>query len=181
MSAILDPVDATADAGCRQRFAQVYDELKRVARRELRRAPANTLGPTALVHEVYLRLAEGGHDADGRGVSLALAARAMRFVLVDHVRARNAGKRGGDLVRVTLMTDMPLGKGSDPVDVLAIERGLQLLASVDPRLVTVVECRFFAGMSFDEIASHLGVSERTVQRDWRRARVFLLAQMGPPA
>ena len=105
----------------------------------------------------------------------------MRHVLIDHVRARGAEKRGGDQVRVTLSTDLPLAGQAGQVDLLDIERGLEALEALDPRLVTVVECRFYAGMEFQEIAVHLGLTERTIHRDWRKARAFLLLHLGEAA
>lgn len=165
------------EAAYRRQFEALYAQLQALARRELRATPRNTLCTTALVHEVYLKLQRGLSQAGDRGSFLALAAKAMRCVLVDHARARRAGKRGGDLARVTLVTDIPLGTEDRQVDLLEIEQGLQALERLEPRLVTVVECRFFAGMEFGEIADHLGLSPRTVHRDWRRARAFLETQL----
>lgn len=165
----------------RQRFAQLYDQLRRLAHRELAGRRQGTLSTTLLVHEAFLKL-DGPHlEVGARGPFLALAAKAMRHVLVDHVRAALAEKRGGDRVRVTLTTDLPLADERKQVDLLAIEQGLQALQRLDPRLVTVVECRFYAGMELDEIADHLGVTVRTVSRDWRRARAFLLDHLGEAA
>jgi RNA polymerase sigma factor (TIGR02999 family) len=165
----------------RRRFTELYDELQRIARRELGGSLRTSLHTTVLVHEAYLKLNKQGLDVSQRGAFLALAAKAMRHVLVDHIRARHADKRGGDQIRVTLYTDIPLAGDSDQVDLLDIEKGLQALEALDPRLVTVVECRFYAGMEFQEIATHLGLTERTIHRDWRKARAFLLMQMGDAA
>jgi RNA polymerase sigma factor (TIGR02999 family) len=165
----------------RRRFTELYDELQRIARRELGGSPRTSLHTTVLVHEAYLKLNRQALDVSQRGAFLALAAKAMRHVLVDHIRAQHAGKRGGDQVRVTLYTDIPLSGEADQVDLLDIEKGLQALEALDPRLVTVVECRFYAGMEFQEIAAHLGLTERTVHRDWRKARAFLLMRMGGAA
>lgn len=165
------------DAAYRMRFDQLYAQLQSIARRELRRAARGTLDTGALVHEAYLRLDGAALDVSRRGPFLALAARAMRCVLVDHVRARGAAKRGGDQARVTLSTDLPLVEAKAGVDVLDVERSLQALEAVDPRLATMVEYRFYAGMEFGEIAAQLGLSERTVHRDWRKARAFLLAHL----
>lgn len=166
------------DPGYRRRFEELYAQLQAIARGELRRAARGTLDTGMLVHEAYLRLDGAVPDASRRGPFLALAAKAMRCVLVDHLRARGAQKRGGDLVRVTLATDLPLPSQAPGVDVLDIERALQVLETLDPRLASVVEFRFYAGMEFDEIATQLGVSERTVHRDWRKARAFLLSHLG---
>lgn len=173
------PSPSPPDEGYRERFAQLYDHLHRLARRELGGTPRTSLDTTALVHEAYLKLGHGNIDASELGPFMALAAKAMRHVLIDHVRARLAEKRGGGLVRVTLHTAIPLDGQHQQVDLLAIERGLAALDSLDPRLVTVVECRFYGGMEFQEIATHLGVTPRTVNRDWRKARAFLLTHLDP--
>ncbi len=169
------------DPAYRARFEALYAQLQHMARRELSGAPRVTLSTTVLVHEAFLRLDGRQLDVSQRGPFLALAAKAMRCVLIDHLRARMAEKRGGALVRVTLATDIPMHNDSKQSDLMEIEQGLQALEALDPRLVTVVECRFYGGMEFAEIAEHLGVSERTAHRDWRRARAFLLARMQPAA
>jgi len=154
----------------------VYADLRAVAEREMRReARGHTLQPTALVHEAYLRLGGAAGSAGDRTHFLAIAARAMRQVLVDHARRRDAAKRGGGVPPVTL-TD---GIGADPLDadeILALDRALELL---DPRQRQVVECRFFAGMEETEIAEALGLSERTVRRDWAKARAWLYRELYP--
>jgi len=168
------------DAEYRQRFEQLYDQLRAIARRELGNRPRTLLDTTALVHEAYLKLDGAQLDASQRGPFLALLAKAMRHVVVDHVRARMASKRGGDQIRVTLVTDLVQDQDGQ-VDVLHIEQGLQALEALEPRLGTLVECRFYGGMEFAEIAEHLGLSERTVHRDWRRARAFLVTHLGEGA
>ena len=138
----------------------LYDDLRRLARRQLgHEYGERTLNATALVHESYLKL--GG---------IALAARAMRQVLVDHARDRKAAKRGGGLWERTTLTDGAWAREFDGDSVLALE---EALAGLEPRQRQVVECRFFGGMEEQEIAAALGVSERTVQRDWVRARAWL--------
>jgi RNA polymerase sigma factor (TIGR02999 family) len=169
------------DPAYRERFEALYAQLRHIARRELAVAPRMTLHTTVLVHEAFLRLDGKPLDVGERGPFLALAAKAMRCVLIDHLRARHAGKRGGDLARVTLATDIPLDSDHPQVDLLEVEQGLQALEQLEPRLVTVVECRFYGGMEFAEIATHLGISERTAHRDWRKARAFLLAHFGDAA
>jgi len=162
-----------------QRFDELYRELQRIARRELTGSRRTSMHTTVLVHEAYLRLEASAVRDMGRLPFLALAGRVMRCVLVDHVRAAVAAKRGGEQVRVTLATEPGVADDSLPqIDVLAIERGMQALGELEPRLVTVVECRFHAGMGFAEIGQFLGISERTAQRDWRRARAFLLDALG---
>jgi len=165
------------DPAYRAAFESLYAELRRIARRELGGSARATLSTTMLVHEAFLRLDGKRLDVAERGPFLALAGKAMRCVLIDHVRARMADKRGGALARVTLATDIPLEHERRHADLIEIEQGLQALEQLEPRLVTVVECRFYAGMEFAEIADHLGVSERTAHRDWRKARAFLAARM----
>ncbi len=157
-------------------FDLLYAQMRGLAHRQLGAAPRTTLCTTALVHEAWLKL--GHANAQQRGAFLALAAKTMRHVLIDHVRERNAAKRGGGARALTLDTDVALADVSGSgVDLLAVEQGLQKLERLDPRLVSVVECHFFAGMDFAEIGEALELSERTVQRDWRRARAFLRTQL----
>ena len=154
----------------------VYSDLRAVAEREMRReSPGHTLQPTALVHEAYLRLGGAAGSAADRTHFLAIAARAMRQVLVDHARRRGAAKRGGGAPPVTL-TDGIGGGPCDAEEILALDRALEAL---DPRQRQVVECRFFAGMEESEIASALGLSERTVRRDWAKARAWLYRELYP--
>lgn len=156
----------------------LYDELRARARRELRRRrPGRTLTTTALVHEAYLKLV--GRDADFRDRShfLAVAALAMRHVLVDAARRRVAKKRGGEEVRITF-DELRLGQeepGTEAraVEILAVDRALTSLAALDERLSRLVEMRFFGGLTEEEVAEVMGISERTVRRDWRKARAFL--------
>jgi RNA polymerase sigma factor (TIGR02999 family) len=158
----------------------VYDELRQIAHRHLRRrANADaTLATTALVNEVYLKLVDQSagewHD---RGHFLALASVAMRHILIDSARARMAGKRGGANARVTL-DDEAMGHDRSPVALLEIDEALTALAGTDQRLARVVECRFFGGLSEPETAEALGVTTRTVQRDWQKARVLLRRALG---
>lgn len=165
------------DSAYRVRFEALYAQLRQAARGKLAGVPAMTLSPTVLVHEAFIRLDGRQLDVSERGPFLALAGKAMRCVLVDHIRARTAEKRGGELARVTLLTDLPMEQDRQQADLVEIEQGLQALEALDPRLVTVVECHFYAGMEFAEIALHLGISERTAHRDWRKARAFLAARM----
>ena len=157
----------------------VYDELRLIAHRllerHLNRRGDATLATTALVNEVYLKLAEqsdGGRWRD-RGHFLALASVAMRHILIDRARARLTEKRGGARVQVTLEEDV-LAHDRSPAELLEIDDALEMLARIDARLARVVECRYFGGLSEDETAEALGVTTRTVQRDWRKARALLL-------
>jgi RNA polymerase sigma factor (TIGR02999 family) len=160
----------------------LYAELRGLARRQLRRERReHTLHPTALVHEAYLRLLDHPPEsASSRSHFLALAARVMRQVLVDHARRRGAAKRGGDWVRTGLTGDEPVG-APQMDEVLALDSALDELDERSPRLREVVECRFFAGMGEEEIAEALGVSTRTVERDWVKARAWLYQRLYPGA
>lgn len=161
-----------------QVLSTLYRELHTMARRQLGGQHGQTLDATALVHEAYLRLV-GRAEAqfDDRAHFFAYAASAMRSVVVDYARQRLAQKRGGDLHRVT---DLPeeLGGGMRlDEDTLALDEALTRLAAVDQRLAQVVELRYFAGLSEQEIAALLERSERSIRRDWQKARLFLLASL----
>jgi RNA polymerase sigma factor (TIGR02999 family) len=155
-------------------YAQVYDQLRRMAHdQRARQGASETLNTTALVHEAYLRLAEG--DAvmwNDRGHFLALAARAMRYVVLDHARARLANKRGGGMRAVSLEEEQ-LPSDDRAEEVIAIDEALTLLEGFDGRLGQLVQLRFFAGLSYEEIAGVVGLSVPTVKRDWARARAWL--------
>jgi len=155
----------------------VYDDLRRLARGHLARERAgHTLGATALVHESYLRLVDSGaRKAVDRAHFLAIASRSMRQVLVDHARSVGAAKRGGDLRRVTLQ-DGSADVELDPAELLALDAALE---GLEERQRRVVEYRFFGGMSGSEIARVLDVTERTVRRDWVKARAWLYATLYP--
>jgi len=165
------------EAGSLDRLvALVYDELRVLARRQLARERAgHTLHATALVHEAYMKMAGSPIDASGRAHFLAIAARAMRQILVDHARRKQAQKRGGDW-EVTTLTDGARSVEFKPDEMLALDRALDEL---DERQRQVVECRFFGGMEESEIATVLGVSERTVRRDWVKARAWLYRSLYP--
>jgi len=165
------------DSGALDRLVPlVYDDLRLLARRQLgREFGERTLNPTALVHEAYLKLG-GAAVATDRAHFLALAARAMRQVLVDHARDRKAAKRGGGSWERTTLTDGVWVGEFDPDGMLALDEGL---ARLEARQRRVVECRFFAGMEEQEIAAALGVSERTVHRDWVKARAWLYRYFYP--
>ena len=156
-------------------YSALYEELKRAARLQLRRMHDN-FDTTALVHEAYLKLGGAQLAAQDRNHRLALSARAMRQVLVDDARARKAEKRGGGQDALTLTSAL----GSDStavVEVLALDELLSALHRLDERAAQIVELRYFGGYSEIEIAQMLGISDRTLRRDWRKARAFLLAEM----
>jgi RNA polymerase sigma factor (TIGR02999 family) len=158
-------------------YRHLYRDLKRVAHGQLGRAHQATLNTTAVVHEAYLRLfGTATPRAGDREHFMALAASVMRNVIVDYVRQRRALKRGGDLVRATLdPARIPIA--DDDGTVLAIDEALTRLADVDDRLSKVVELRFFAGMTEEEIGTALGVTSRTVRNDWRKARAWLAVEL----
>jgi len=148
----------------------IYDDLRRLARRQLSREHgARSIQPTTLVHEAYLKLAGSAPRAADRAHLLGIAAHAMRQVLVDHARAARAAKRGAGWASTTL-TDGISSTELDPEALLALDDALERL---DPRQRQVVECRFFAGMDDAEIAEALGISDRTVRREWVKARAWL--------
>ena len=159
-------------------LSTLYRELHSMARRQLGNQNDQTLDATGLVHEAYLRLV-GRVDAafEDRAHFFAYAASAMRSVVVDYARQRLAVKRGGDLMRVTDLPDEPNGGLRLDEELLGLHSALHRLAGVDQRLVQVVELRYFAGLSEAEIAALLNRSERSVRRDWQKARLFLLASL----
>jgi len=158
----------------------VYEELRHIACRQLRQERGgHTLQATAVVHEAYLRLqGQAGFEWPSRAHFFAFAAHLIRRILVDHARHRNRAKRGGGLERVTLAEAADLALERAP-DLVALDEALTSLESLDPRKAAVVELRFFAGLTLDETAEHLGVSPETVGREWRRARAWLYDQLQP--
>lgn len=169
--------DATARSAL---FATLYHELHRLARREVHRSAGGlTLGATTLLHEAYLSLA----GADGAAFPdkarfMAYAARAMRSLVIDHVRRRQAGKRGGGLLFTELDTTIA-EQVSDATPLQSIADALDTLAQVEPPLAELVDLKFFCGLTFGEIAALRGCSERTVQRDWEKARLWLRLALAP--
>jgi RNA polymerase sigma-70 factor, ECF subfamily len=163
----------------RQLTAALYDELRRQALRHARRRrQGDSLPPTALVHEVFVRLA-GAHQVEwqDRTHFLAVAARTMRRVVVDLARARRSAKRGADAPHLEVDSAIPAANPST-VDLMALDAALDALAALDPRKVQVIELRFFGGLTVEETAAALGVSADTVARDWRMARAWLLQRIG---
>ena len=152
----------------------LYEELRVIAHRRIARRPnGGTLETTGLVHEVYLKLVDRS-DAGVRDRPhfLALASLAMRHVLVDRAKARVALKRGGALRRITF-DEQEIGADDQPDALVQLDEAVERLGEVEPRLVRVVECRFFGGLTEVEIAEALGLTVRTVQRDWAKARMML--------
>jgi RNA polymerase sigma factor (TIGR02999 family) len=164
-------------------FRRVYQELRRLAGSYMRRErPDHTLQPTALVHEAYMRLIDQRNlPGESRAHFFGVAASVMRRILIDHARAHRADKRGGRDIKVAIDNSAAMAV-EHPESLLEVDRALERLAALDARQARVVELRFFAGLSVEEIAGVLGVGTRTVDRDWRIARGWLrrqLADMAP--
>ena len=170
---------SSATTGAEVLFSEVYDELKVIARRELGRAGGNTLNATSLVHELFLKMNAGRKlDFEARPQFFIYAAQAIRHILIDHARRRLTMKLGGDVIQTSL-TD----PGVDSVAInsqhaLQIDSALDALQAHDPRAARVVELHYFAGLPLQRVAEILGVVRRTVDRDWRYARSFLMAHLG---
>lgn len=159
-------------------FSTLYDELRRLAAGQLR--GDNVMRSTSLVHETWLKLANHGTlEVTDRSHYFAIAARVMRQIVIDHVRARGAQRRGGDVAMASLDTTAMnvAGQGRDE-DVLALDDALQRLGDMDPALASLVEMRFYAGLELSEISAVIERSERSLKRDWRRARAFLQRELG---
>ena len=166
------------DADASERlFERLYAELRLCAHRQLHGARGLTLSTTALVHETYLKLVHSKTlSIESRRHFMAIAARAMRQVLVDHARRRQADKRGGDALLVTLDERIPDAHEA-AVEVLALDRALSSLEGIDARAARVVSLHFFGGLSFPAIAEIEGLNERTVKRDWQAARLLLAEEI----
>ena len=163
-----------------QLLPRVYRELRALAVRQFQAEGSDhTLQPTALVHEAYLKLL--GQDpgrVENRVHFFALAAKVMRQVLVDHARRKAASKRAGDQLRVTLTNALDASRsGADPVDAIDLHDALQRLAEIQPRAAQVVELRYFGGLTLAQTAEIVGVTEKTVTRDWNTARLWLLDRL----
>jgi RNA polymerase sigma factor (TIGR02999 family) len=158
-------------------FSLVYPQLRRIARRQLQgERPGHTLGTTGLVHETYLKLVDQSRiDWQDRGHFFAMAARAMRQILVDYARRYRTQRRGGGLQRVALTDRLAVDEQAELV--LAVHEALGRLAGVNERLSRVVECRYFAGLTEEETAVALGVTARTVERDWVKAKGWLYQEL----
>lgn len=156
----------------------VYAELRRLAAGYLGRERAgHTLQPTALVNEAWMRLADQSTPWQNRAHFLGVAAGAMRRILVDHARRRRAQKRGGGDLRVTLTEDLASSGGKE-LDVVRLDEALERLGALDERQARLVTMRFFAGLTVEETAEALGVSEKTVKRDWAAAKAWLYREIG---
>jgi RNA polymerase sigma factor (TIGR02999 family) len=181
ISEFLTAVDR-GDAGALERLVEaVYPELKRLAHFQLAlERPGHTLNTTAIVHEAYVRLSSGDGKWNDRGHFLCAASTVMRHLLVDHARKKRAEKRGSGDAPLTLEEDR-VTAGDDGLAVIALDDALQDIAEIDPRLEKIIECRYFAGLSVADTAEALGMAVRTVERDWQRAKAYLLEAMEPDA
>ena len=179
LEALLHDVRAGREGARDALFAATYADLRQLARARLRDGGRGTvLDTTALVHESYLRFLQAGQlQAESRRAFFAYASQVMRSVIVDAVRERLAERRGGDLERLTLTQGLEPALPADGDEVLRVHDALQDMAAVEPRLAQVVEMRYFGGFSEAEIAQALQVNERTVRRDWDKARRLLSAQL----
>jgi len=162
-------------------FERVYSDLHRLAQRQLRAANGGPEHATSLVHEVYLRLAAHGLALNDRQHFFAVAARAMRQIVVDHARTRLAEKRGAGVEPLSFDSAIGAVAQGRCEELLQVDAALQRLAEVDPRLGEFVELRFFGGLRFDELAAATGLSERTLKRDWTKARAFLYRELAQAA
>ena len=163
-----------------QLFPLVYAELRKIADGYMRRqSPGHTLQPTALLHEAYIKLMGGSGEYRDRAHFFAVSAAVMRNILVDHARARKAGKRGGDAIHVQL-EEAGLATGSRPLDVIALDDALQSLATIDERKARILELRYFGGLSVDEAAHVLEVSIATIGRETRFAEAWLRRELLSP-
>ncbi|MEM6644837.1 MAG: sigma-70 family RNA polymerase sigma factor [Bacteroidota bacterium] len=177
---LLARLRAGDDAAMEALLPLIYDELKAIARRRrVSERPDHTLNTTALVHEAFIKLVDGTRGWNDRLHFMAIAARAMRQILIDYGRARATQKRGGDWVRVPVTLAQALPNQPEADDTEALERALQQLERLSPRQARVVECRYFAGLTIAETAAALDLSEPTVKRDWRAARLWLYRQLQP--
>jgi RNA polymerase sigma factor (TIGR02999 family) len=173
LAALVESADTGGVAERQALFATLYDELHRLAQRELRRNAHATLTPTTLLHETFLNICgRESAPAVDRARFMAYASRAMRGLILNYLRDRQAQKRGGQFEITSLTADPAVAQDQD-FDSTRMNEALEELATVDPRLAECVDLKFFCGFSLTEIAQMRSVSERTVQRDWEKARILL--------
>jgi RNA polymerase sigma factor (TIGR02999 family) len=181
LTQILDAVARGDREAAGQILPQVYDELRRLAAQRLaHEAPGQTLEPTALVHEAYLRLVgdDPGRPWDNRGHFFAAAAEAMRRILVDRARAKRQLKRGGGRARVVLNPEL-IAAPEASEELLALDKGLETLAEQNPEVAALVNLRYFAGLTNKQAAEALGISPRTANLRWEYARAWLMVELDP--
>jgi RNA polymerase sigma factor (TIGR02999 family) len=180
----LDGGDTFSGAAADELFPLVYDELRRLAQWQMGNDAGQTLQPTALVHEAYLRLVDQATtDWRGRTHFIGFASQVMRNLLVDHARRRASAKRGGGQPRVTLIDDVSPAESRDldTDGLLALNAALDRLAGEDERSAKIVELRYFGGLKVDEVAEVLGVSKRTVEGHWTHAKAWLARELSQGA
>ena len=171
--ALVESAEGGDVAQRRALFAALYDELHRMAQRELRRNSHATLSPTTLLHETFLNICERETaPAVDRGRFMVYASRAMRGLMIDYIRTKRAQKRGGDLTFLSLEDAQP-DIAADEGTLGQLDAALEELETIDPALAQLVDMHFFCGFTFVELAAMRGVSERTVRRDWEKARLLL--------
>ncbi len=177
---LIAATDQGDDSAARALFGALYSELHRLARRELaKRGRNSTLGATTLLHEAYLDIAaRTGTSFPDEARFMCYAARVMRGLIIDHARKRRARKRGGEF-HITAVDVDDLAQVPNNVELGRIGEALDDLAAIDPQLAGIVDLKFFCGFSFAEIAAMRGVSERTVQREWDKARIYLHRRLRP--
>lgn len=178
-----DPIDILSQisAGDRSRVDDLsdllYDDFRRLAASFLGDTKNNSLQPTAIVHEAFLKLANHEKvDWQGKSHFLAVGAKAMRQILVDHARKRSTKKRGGGRLRISLDEEVVISSANE-VDVLAIHDALNKLAQIDQERATIVELRFYGGLSFEEVAEVMGISRRTIQKKWAGTKAWLRREL----
>jgi RNA polymerase sigma factor (TIGR02999 family) len=180
LSSLIVSAEAGDPAAADALFTALYAELHRMAQRQLaRNARDMTLGTTTLLHEAYLDMARRENVFPDRERFMAYAARVMRTLVIDYVRSRKARKRGGEF-QIASIEDDVVDPASDPSTLTRIGEGIDALARIDPLLAQVVDLKFFCGFTFADIAAMRGLSERTVQRQWEKARLYLHDTMQDP-
>jgi len=174
---LLDAVERGDEGALGRLVTEIYPDLKKLAHFQLAgERPGHTLNTTAVVHEAFVRLAGSDASYNDRAHFLRAAATVMRHLLVDYARKRNAEKRGAGIAPMTLQDDRFVND-DDTVAVLAMDNAIKDIAAIDPRLEQIIECRYFAGLTVHETAEALGMSVRSVERDWQRARGYLVDAM----
>jgi RNA polymerase sigma factor (TIGR02999 family) len=177
IQALLEAIEQGDSAALEQLVQIIYPELKRLAHFQLAsERPGHTLNTTAIVHEAYLRLASGQARWSDRAHFLRAAATVMRHLLVDSARKYRSNKRGDGIPPLSL-DDCSVSVADESMAVLALDDALKNIARIDPRLEQLIECRYFAGLSVEDTAAVMAVSPRTVEREWQRARAYLLRAM----
>lgn len=179
---LLDRIGSGDAQASEQLLPLVYDELRKLARARMsRERPGQTLQPTALVHEAYLRLVENQDPQwENRGHFFAAAAESMRRILIERARRVASEKHGGAVQRVTFDEALPVSEEERSIELLAVDQALEKLQALDPAMADVVKLRYFAGLSIEETAAAMESSPRTVTRTWSAARAWIRREISPP-